>query len=237
MNDDITRPSDVDLSRIGALLGDRAVRDEPLGTYTTYRVGGPAAIFVRATGVEDLHAVARALARVPVPVLVLGRGSNTLVADAGFRGLVVLLGPFAERVAVPEPGSPPVVTVGAHASLPVVARRFEHRGTHGGCTFVDDYAHLPAEIAAKLAGVRSAGGAWRRVVAVFQPNRYHRMATLSPEYRDAFVDADVAVVTEIYASGTAAIPGVSGAMVVEALRAAHQRARVEWIPERGALVE
>jgi len=118
-----------------------------------------------------------------------------------------------------------------------VARRFEHRGTHGGCTFVDDYAHLPAEIAATLAGVRSAGGAWRRVVAVFQPNRYHRMATLSPEYRDAFVDADVAVVTEIYASGTAAIPGVSGAMVVEALRAAHPRARVEWIPERGALVE
>jgi UDP-N-acetylmuramate dehydrogenase len=131
MNDDITRPSDADLSRIGALLGDRAVRDEPLGTYTTYRVGGPAAIFVRATGVEDLHAVARALARVPVPVLVLGRGSNTLVADAGFRGLVVLLGPFAERVAVPEPGSPPVVTVGAHASLPVVARQCAAAGLTG----------------------------------------------------------------------------------------------------------
>ena len=71
---DITRPSDKDLGRLASLLGDRAVRDEPLGPYTTYRVGGPAAVFVRATGVEDLHAVARALARVAVPVLVqIGR--------------------------------------------------------------------------------------------------------------------------------------------------------------------
>lgn len=118
-----------------------------------------------------------------------------------------------------------------------VARRFETRGTDGGATFVDDYAHLPAEIAATLAGVRAAAGGWRRVVAVFQPNRYHRMAVLSPEYRDAFVDADVAVVTEIYASGTPPIPGVTGRLVVDAVRAAHPGARVEWIAERAALVD
>lgn len=128
---DITRPSDKDLQRVAALLGDRAVRDEPLGPYTTYRVGGPAAVFVRATGVEDLHAVSRALTRVAVPVLVLGRGSNTLVADAGFRGLAVALGPFAERLAVPEPGSAPVVVAGGHASLPVVARQSVAAGLAG----------------------------------------------------------------------------------------------------------
>ncbi|MFZ9291585.1 MAG: UDP-N-acetylmuramate dehydrogenase [Ilumatobacteraceae bacterium] len=128
---DITRPSDKDLGRLASLLGDRAVRDEPLGPYTTYRVGGPAAVFVRATGVEDLHAVARALARVAVPVLVLGRGSNTLVADEGFRGLAVALGPFAERLAVPEQGAPPVVVAGGHASLPVVARQSVAAGLTG----------------------------------------------------------------------------------------------------------
>ncbi len=128
---DITRPSDKDLQRLAALLGDRATCDEPLGPYTTYRVGGPAAVFVRATSVEDLHAVSRALARVAVPVLVLGRGSNTLVADAGSRGLAVALGPFAERVAVPEPGSLPVVVAGGHASLPVVARQSVAAGLTG----------------------------------------------------------------------------------------------------------
>lgn len=122
------------------------------------------------------------------------------------------------------------------AAFAGVSRRFEHRGVDGGATFVDDYAHLPAEIAATLAGVRAAAAGWRRVVAVFQPNRFHRMAVLSPEYRDAFVDADVAVVTEIYASGTAPIPGVTGRLVVDAVRGAHPDARVEWIPAREDLV-
>ena len=59
------------------------------------------------------------------------------------------------------------------------------------------------------------------MVAVFQPNRFNRMAMLSPEYRDAFVDADVVVLTEIYASGTTPIPGVTGKLVVNAVLDAH----------------
>ena len=48
---------------------------------------------------------------------------------------------------------------------------------------------------------------WQRVIAVFQPNRYNRMSEMWRDYGDAFVTADVVVLTEIYASGTQPIPG------------------------------
>jgi UDP-N-acetylmuramate--alanine ligase len=58
-----------------------------------------------------------------------------------------------------------------------------------------------------------------------------------PDYRDAFVDADVVVLTDIYASGTAPIPGVTGKLVVNAVVDAHPRSRVVWMPKRVDLVE
>ena len=118
-----------------------------------------------------------------------------------------------------------------------VNRRFEVRARDGGATFVDDYAHLPAEISAVLAAVKAEAAGWKRVIAVFQPNRFNRMAVMSDAYRDAFVDADLVVVTDIYASGTDRIEGVSGRLVVDAIRAAHPSARVEWCAERGDLVD
>jgi UDP-N-acetylmuramate--alanine ligase len=118
-----------------------------------------------------------------------------------------------------------------------VARRFDLRGRHNGATLVDDYAHLPTEIAAVLAAARNSGDAWQRVVAVFQPNRYNRMAELWPEYRDAFVDADVVVITDIFSSGTQPIPGVTGKLVVNAILDAHPRASVVWLPRRRELVD
>jgi UDP-N-acetylmuramate--alanine ligase len=63
------------------------------------------------------------------------------------------------------------------------------------------------------------------------------MAIMSDEYRDAFQAADLVVVTEIYASGTDPIAGVTGHLVVDAIRAAHPQARVEWQATRGELVE
>jgi len=118
-----------------------------------------------------------------------------------------------------------------------VARRFDIRGTLRGATLVDDYAHLPTEIDAVLTGARTSGDAWSRVVAVFQPNRYNRMSVLSPEYADAFVAADLVVLTEIYPSGTTPIPGVTGKLVVDAVLDAHPDARVVWLPRRDDLIE
>lgn len=118
-----------------------------------------------------------------------------------------------------------------------VARRFDIRGRSGGATLVDDYAHLPSEIAAVLAAARGSGDDWKRIVAVFQPNRYNRMELLWPEYADAFVDADVVVLTDIYASGTTPIPGVTGKLVVDAVLDRHPQTRVVWLPRRSDLID
>ncbi|MEP6659969.1 MAG: UDP-N-acetylmuramate--L-alanine ligase [Acidimicrobiales bacterium] len=116
-----------------------------------------------------------------------------------------------------------------------VARRFEFRGESGGATLVDDYAHLPGEIAAVLNAARTSGDDWSRVVAVFQPNRYRRMALMSDEYRDAFVDADVVVLTDIYPSGDAPIAGVTGKLVVNAVLDAHPSTTLAYLPRRAEL--
>ncbi len=117
-----------------------------------------------------------------------------------------------------------------------VARRFDVHGTDGGATFVDDYAHLPTEIAAVLAAARNSGDGWRRVVAVFQPNRFNRIAEIWREYENAFVDADVVVLTDIFSSGTTPIPGVTGRLVVNAVAEAHPEQRVVWLPRRADLI-
>jgi len=119
------------MSRFAALLGDRVTRDEPIGPYTTYRVGGAASLFMRAMSVDDLHAASRALAKVKIPVLMLGRGSNMLISNSGFRGLAVALGPFAEQIAMPSPDQDPIVVVGAMTSLPVIARQSVAAGLRG----------------------------------------------------------------------------------------------------------
>ena len=129
------------------------------------------------------------------------------------------------------------VAADALARFGGVARRFDIRGTLRGATLVDDYAHLPTEIDAVLTAARTSGDAWTRLVAVFQPNRYNRMSVLSPAYRDAFVAADLVVVTDIYASGTTPIPGVTGKLVVDAVLDAHPDTPLVWLPKRDDLVD
>jgi len=115
------------LRSVGEALGERARWDHPLGALTTYRVGGPAALWVAAADEEGLLGVARALAGHPVPVLVLGRGSNLLVADAGFEGLVVAVDAGFDALVIDGT----VVRAGAGVSLPVLARRTAAAGLHG----------------------------------------------------------------------------------------------------------
>jgi len=120
------------------------------------------------------------------------------------------------------------------ASFAGVGRRSQVRGERAGVTYVDDYAHLPGEVAPTLAAAREGG--WRRVVCVFQPHRYSRTEALWADFADAFADADVVVITEIYSAGEAARPGVSGRLVADAVRDRHPSARVEWLPERADVV-
>jgi UDP-N-acetylmuramate dehydrogenase len=101
------------------LLGGLAKREVPLGPLTTYRVGGAAALFVEASSVDDLWRVADAVVATGLPALVVGKGSNLLVADAGFPGVAVMLGPPFTEIAVDGTR----VQAGGAAALPVVARR------------------------------------------------------------------------------------------------------------------
>lgn len=148
--------------RLVELLGSRAVPDAPLGARTTYRVGGPAAVLVEAASVADLEAVAGVVLDTGVDVVVIGRGSNLLVADAGVDAVVVLLGePFAS---VSVTGTE--VRAGGAALLPVVARRtaaagltgFEWAvgvpGTIGGAVRMNAGGH-GAQLADCLVGVRT----------------------------------------------------------------------------------
>ncbi len=118
-----------------------------------------------------------------------------------------------------------------------VARRFDVRGVDGGATFVDDYAHLPSEISAVLAATRHSGDKWKRVIAVFQPNRYNRISEIWADYGAAFGDADIVVLTDIYASGTTPIPGVTGKLIVNAVTEHDPKQRVVWLPQRDDLVQ
>jgi UDP-N-acetylmuramate--alanine ligase len=109
-----------------------------------------------------------------------------------------------------------------------VSRRFEFRGEANGVTFVDDYAHLPFAVQAALATARSGG--WSRVVAVFQPHRYTRTAELAEQFGRAFADADALVVTDVYGAGEAPVPGVSGLLIADAVRAQDPRLPVVYVP-------
>jgi UDP-N-acetylmuramate dehydrogenase len=143
------------------LLGDRARTGVPIGPLTTYRVGGPAALFVRVEDEDDLVALSAAVSATGVPTLAVGRGSNLLVADRGFGGVAFTLGDaFAQ---ITHEG--PLVTAGAAALLPVVARRtvswgltgFEWAvgvpGSIGGAVRMNAGGH-GADMAAGLARVR-----------------------------------------------------------------------------------
>ncbi len=109
------------------ILGPRARRGAPFGALTTYRVGGTAAASFTIDDEHDLELVHRARRESDVAIVVLGRGSNTLVADGGFGGLVVMLGEHFARIDVEDA----TVRAGGAVSLPVLARTTAAAGLRG----------------------------------------------------------------------------------------------------------
>ena len=97
-----------------------------------------------------------------------------------------------------------------------VTRRFERRGEVAGVTLIDDYAHLPTEVEATVTAARASG--FSKLVVIFQPHRYTRIATVGPQFAGSFAGADVVIVTPIYAAGEDPISGVSSALVSNAIR-------------------
>lgn len=115
----MTEAASAALEEVARLLGPGARRDHPLGPLTTYRVGGRAAVFYVAADRAGLERAAAAVTATGVEVVVVGKGSNLLVADAGFAGLAVSLG--EAFTAIDIEGT--VVRAGGAVALPVLARR------------------------------------------------------------------------------------------------------------------
>jgi len=107
------------------------------------------------------------------------------------------------------------------------SRRFEIKGIQDGITFVDDYAHHPSEIIATLASARQQNTN-SRVIAIFQPHRYSRTLRFLDEFSQSFGDADVVVVTDIYAASEPNDGKITGEQMAKAI--ANIRDQVHYQP-------
>ena len=113
----------------------KVFRDSPMSLHTTWRIGGPADLLVRAGSRDDLVAAVRWGRDEGMPVTVIGGGSNLLVGDRGIRGLVVLARTPGERaeqlIQAHDLGDSVRLRVGAQAPLTWVGRYAADRGWSG----------------------------------------------------------------------------------------------------------
>jgi len=116
-----------------------------------------------------------------------------------------------------------------------VGRRFTVKGEPQGIMVVDDYGHHPAEIRATLAAARQ-GWPERRIVAAFQPHRYTRTHELFDEFVTAFYDADLLVLTDVYAAGEQPIEGATAERLTAELQR-HGQKTVSYVAERELIPE
>jgi UDP-N-acetylmuramate dehydrogenase len=117
------------------LFNAKAKRNVDLSQFTTYKVGGTAALHMMISSIDDLYLVSAVLAEVELPILVIGRGSNLLISDSGFKGLALTIGGLADYVDLPnrdeDPNVEPIALFGGSVALPVAARQSVARGLTG----------------------------------------------------------------------------------------------------------
>ena len=200
------------LGRGGRAPSPTAPRPTPTTAWSTSRAAGAARRF-------DAHATpARSSARSQLPVAGAHNARNAAAA----------------LVAGLELGAPFDAARAALARFAGVARRFEYRGEVAGVTFIDDYAHLPTEVAARSPPPAAAAGSGS--CACSSPTATAGPRRSVAEFADAFGDADLLVVTDIYPAGEAPRPGVSGKLVVQAVLDAHPWRRLAYLPRRPDVV-
>ena len=154
-----------DLAPLAADLRDRlpdaTTEGASFAELNTYRVGGPVAVLVRVHDVHALATVADAARRHQPRLLVIGRGSNLLVSDAGFSGLVVVLEGDFETIDAPAP-PPQALRAGGAVPLPVLARRAAAAGLAG----LEFYVGIPGSVGGAVR--MNAGGHGRETVEVLR---------------------------------------------------------------------
>ena len=113
-----------------------------------------------------------------------------------------------------------------------VKRRFTKTGEWNGAEIFDDYGHHPVEISAVLKAARASTSA--KVIAIVQPHRYTRLASLFEQFSTCFNDADCVIVADTYAAGEAPIAGADRDALVQGIKA-HGHRHVIALPDAASL--
>lgn len=181
-----------------------------------------------------------------------GISAEGIVADSGGMRFTLAMPSGAAPVALRVPGHHNVqnalsaagaarclglevgIIASGLSSFRGVERRYHLKGTAGGVTIIDDYAHHPTEVRATLNAARNTGPG--RVVAVFQPHRFTRTLALWREFGHAFADADRVVITDVYGAGEEPLPGVTGKLIADAVCTALPGRPVAYMPRRDELL-
>jgi UDP-N-acetylmuramate dehydrogenase len=187
------------MSRLG--LMDLAKADQRLDRFTTYKIGGPARWLVEVHSIDDLMALAVEIKSDPIPIFVLGRGSNVVISDSGFDGLVLVLGP--EFSGVSFSGSE--VLAGGATPLPVLARAAVKAGRGGLEWFVGIPGSVGGAVRMNAGGHGSETGECLIDAQVFSFDtakiRNETPASLRFAYRSsALTDTDVVITASFQAS-------------------------------------
>ncbi len=187
----ILRPDDGDALR--AIAGDRALFDEPLAPYTSWKIGGPADALVTADTEEELTGVMRWCLRRKMPWWVIGSGSNVLIGDGGIRGIVLRLGREFSAITVSEMDDEVIVDAGGSAGMAAITAKAASAGAAG----IDALAGIPGTVGGSLrmnAGTDREMGEFVRDVWVQSPSHAqpHRV-DVRYFYRRSSLDRDVVV--------------------------------------------
>ncbi|MBT8200389.1 MAG: UDP-N-acetylmuramate dehydrogenase [Acidimicrobiia bacterium] len=202
---------------------DVAKANQPMARFTTYRIGGRARWLAEVGSIDDLERISDFLRIEPLPVFVLGRGSNLVVSDAGVDGLVVMLGPSFSGVSFE--GSR--VMAGGATPLPVLAREAVKAGRGG----LEWYVGIPGSVGGAIR--MNAGGHGSETSAclidaqVFDLNagtmRTETSESLDFSYRSSSLNPADIVVTATFASTSVDPADASAAMrEVSSWRREHQ---------------
>ncbi|MCR5087277.1 MAG: UDP-N-acetylmuramate dehydrogenase [Lachnospiraceae bacterium] len=127
------------------ISSDRIRRFEPMRDHTTFRIGGPADLFISPEE-EDIPKLVKLCRRNAVPYVVIGNGSNILVGDKGIRGAVICVGRDMNQIVVEERGNRGLIHAQAGAMLSAVAKEAADGGW-GGMEFA---AGIPGSLGGAL---------------------------------------------------------------------------------------
>jgi UDP-N-acetylmuramate--alanine ligase len=166
---------------------------------------------------------------------VLAHGEDRGSFEIAMPGRHNVLNALATIALCDEQGVSSAVTRKALCEFSGVQRRFTLRGEINDVAVVDDYGHHPTELRATLAAARVAYP-HKRIIAAFQPHRYTRVRNHLEDFVASLDEADLVVLTPIYAAGEAPIDGIDSARLASLMRTRKPTREVLLVPEGGDTV-